>query len=68
MTQMNLLMKQTQNHREQTCSCQGDGVGEEWIGISRCKQMYTECVNNKVLLNSTGNHIQYPITNHKEKK
>ena len=27
MTQMNLLMKQTQNHREQTCNCQGDGAG-----------------------------------------
>ena len=35
MTQMNLFMKQkqTQRHREQTCSCQGRvGVGEGRIG------------------------------------
>ena len=30
---MNLSMKQQQNHREHTCSCQGVGrVGEGWSG------------------------------------
>ena len=30
---MDLSMKQTHRHREQTCSCQEGGeVGEEWIG------------------------------------
>ena len=30
---MNLSMKQTQSHREQTCGCQkGGGLGEGWIG------------------------------------
>ena len=34
MTQMNLPVKQkrTHRHREQTCGCQGGGVGEGWIG------------------------------------
>ena len=33
MTQMNLPMKQTHRHREQTCGCQGGGsVREGWSG------------------------------------
>ena len=32
------------------------GGGMEWaFGISRCKLLYTEGINNKVLLHSTGN-------------
>ena len=40
------------------------------FGISRCKLSYIEWINNKVLLYSTGNYIQYPVINHngKEKK
>ena len=76
MTQMNLSMKQKQTyrHREQTCGCQvgvkGWG-GMEWeFGISRCKLLYIEWINNKVLLYCTGNYIQYPVINQngKEKK
>ena len=29
---MNLSTKQKQTHREQTCCCQGRGVGERWTG------------------------------------
>ena len=58
MTQMNLSMKQklTHKHREQTCGCQGGGGWEmDWeCGISRCKLVYIEWINNKVLLNSQG--------------
>ena len=41
----------------QTCSCQGEGDeggidGE--FGISRCKLLYIEQINNKLLLYSTG--------------
>ena len=56
MTQMNLSMKQKQTHRrrEQTCGCQeGGGCGGrmEWdFGINRCKLLYIEWINNKVLL------------------
>ena len=38
----------------------------EWeVGVSRCKLLYIEWINNKVLLYSTGNDIQYPVINHK---
>ena len=63
-----LSMKQTHRHREQTCGCQGggwDGGGKDWeFGISRGKLSYIEWINNKVLLYSTGNYIQYPVINH----
>ena len=64
MTQINISMKQKQTHtyREQTCGCQGGGwVGGrmDWaFGISRCKILYIEWINNRVLLYSTGNYIQ----------
>ena len=63
--------KQTRRCREQTCGCWGGGERTEWeFGISRCKLLYIEWINNKALLYSTGNYIQYPIINHngKEKK
>ena len=37
------------------------------FGISRCKLLHTEWINNKVLLNSTGNYIQSSVKNHMEK-
>ena len=46
----------------------GDGAGGEtdWeVGVSRCKLLYMERINNKVLLCGTENHIQYPVINHK---
>ena len=43
--------------------------GMNWeFGISRCKLLYIEWTNNKVLLYSTGNYIQYPVINHNGKK
>ena len=56
-----------------TCGCQGGGGrgGMDWeFGISRCKLLYRDWINNKVLLYSTGKYIQYPVINHngKEKK
>ena len=49
----------------------GEGYegGKDWgFGISRCKLLYVERVNNKVLLYSTGNYIQKPIINHNGKE
>ena len=41
----------------------------DWeFGISRCKLLYIEWINNKVLLYSTGNYIQYPVINHNGKE
>ena len=43
--------------------------GVDWeFGISRCKLLYIEWINNKVLLSSTGNYIQYPEINHNGKE
>ena len=43
---------------------EGGGGGMEWeFGVSRCKLLYIEWINNKVLMYSTGNHIQYPGIN-----
>ena len=72
MTEMNSSMKekQTHRHREQTCGCQGgSGEGMDWeFGISRGKLLYIGWINNKVLLYSIGNYIQYPVINHNGKE
>ena len=71
MTQMNLSTKQKQIHRyrEQTCGCQCGRGGMGWeSGISRCKLLHLEWINNKVLLYSTGNYIQYSVINHNGKE
>ena len=70
---MNLSMKQKQTHRhiEQTCGCQGGGGsgGMDWeFGVSRYKLLYIEWINNKVLLYSTGNYVQYPMINHNRRE
>ena len=47
----------------------GVGGGIDWeFGISRCKLLYIEWINKKVLLYSMGNYIQYPVINHKRKE
>ena len=41
----------------------------QWeVGVSRCKLLYVGWTNNKVLLYSTGNYIQYPMINHNGKE
>jgi len=37
------------------------------FGTRRCKLLYIEWMDNKVLLYSTGNNIQYLVINHKGK-
>ena len=45
------------------------GRGIYWeFGTSRCKLLYTEWMNNKVLLYSIGNYIQYLVINHNGKE
>ena len=40
----------------------------DWeFGSSRCKLLYIQWINNKVLLYSTRNYIEYHIINHNEK-
>ena len=41
----------------------------EWeFGVSRCKLLSIGWINNKDLLYSTGNYIQYPVINHNGKE
>ena len=48
---------------------EGAGGGMEWeFGVSRCKLLHIEWMDNKVLLYSTGNNIQYPMINHNGKE
>ena len=45
----------------------GEG-GLYWeFGTSKCKLFCIKWINNKVLLYSTGNYIQYPVMNHNGK-
>ena len=63
--------KQTHRHRDRFVVGKGEGDrgGMNWeFGISRCKLLYIEWTNNKVLLCSTGNYIQYPVINHNGKE
>ena len=48
---------------------EGGGRGMDWeFGVGRCKLLHLECINNKVLLYSTGNYIQSPGINHNGKE
>ena len=67
---MNLSTKQKDTHRyrEQTCGCQGrgrkGGKGMNWeFGVDRYKLLHLGWINNRVLLYSIGNCIQYPVIN-----
>ena len=46
------------------------GRGEmDWeFGVGRCKLLHVELINNKVLLYSKENYIQYPEINHNGKE
>ena len=41
---------------------------ERELGVSRCKLPHIEWSNDKALLYSTGNSIQYPMINHHGKE
>ena len=45
----------------------GGGINQEFV-ISRYKLLYTKQINNKDLLNSTGNYIQYLVINYNGKE
>ena len=43
--------------------------GMDWeFGVSRCKLLHIKWINNKVLLYSTDNYIQYSVINHNGKE
>lgn len=47
----------------------GEGrKGINWeFGMTRCKPLSKEQINNRVLLYSIGNNVQYPVIRHNEK-
>ena len=50
-----------ENNRLVVAKGKGGGSGMDGeFGVSRCKLPHLEWINNKVLLDSTGNHIQSP--------
>ena len=54
-----MKQKQSQGYREETCGCQGEGMGGRMkqAGINSCEVLYIEQINDKVLLYSTENYI-----------
>ena len=66
MTQMNLSRNRNRimdiENRLVVAKGVGVGGGMEWeVGVSRCKLLYMGWINNRVLLYSTENYIQYQI-------
>ena len=58
---MNPSTKQTHRRGEQTMVAKGEEGGRrmDWeFGVSRCKLLHLEWINNEVLLYSTQNYIQ----------
>ena len=73
MTQMNLSTNRNRlmdiENRLVVAKGEGVGRGMEWeFGISRCKLLYIDWINNKVLLYSTENYVQHPMINHNGKE
>ena len=70
---MNISTKHKQTHRHRETDLwlsrrRVDGRGIDWkFGLNRCKLLYIEWINNKVLLYSTGNCTQCPEINITEK-
>ena len=47
----------------------GGGRGMDWeSGVGRCKLLHLEWINNKALMCSTVNYIEYPVINHTGKE
>ena len=59
--------KQIHRHRDQICGCQGAGGQMNWeLGISRCKLLHVEWVNNRLPLYHTGKEPH--VINHNGKE
>ena len=71
MTQINLSTKEKHSDKNRLVVANGKSCGEgmEWeFGTRRCRLLHMEGINNKVLLYSTGNYIQYTEINHNGKE
>ena len=71
MTPRNLPVKQNRGRRNRWVVAKREvveGVMMWEAGVGRCKLLYIEWINNKILLYSTENYIQYPMINHNGKE
>ena len=63
------MRKLTDKEKKLVVAKGGGGVGMSWeTGVSRCKLLHTEWINNKFLLYSIGNCNQYPEISHNGKE
>ena len=64
------IQKWTHKYREQTRGCRGWGgrIRSLELADANYSILYMGWINNKVLLYSTGNYIQYPVINHNGKE
>ena len=71
MTQMNLHEAENDSQREQNCGSKKEG---KWGGNGlrvwdqRIQAIIYRMDKHKILLDITGNHIQYPMINHNGKE
>ena len=71
LTLLNYTLKNGYDIENRLVVAKGEGVGGgmEWeVEVSRCKLVYIEWINNKALLYSTENYIQYSLINHNGKE
>ena len=62
-------MKQTQRTGSRLPRGKGyQGGMDRDLGLSRCKLLYMEWINSKILVYSTGNYTQYPVISHNGKE
>ena len=62
-----MKQKENQDLENRLVVVKGEGVGrgeKRNFEVSRWKLEFIEKINNKALLYSTGNHLQYPLINH----
>ena len=70
-TQQRLYLRNIMLRKNRLVVAKVEGVwgGKAWeFGISRCKLLYIEWINSRVLLYNTGNYIQYLVINHSGKE
>ena len=64
MVQYKIKINSCKNVTKRSMLSQGIPGKKDWeFGISICKLLYVEWINNKVLLCGTGNYIQYLLIN-----
>ena len=64
-------LKETHSYKKHIFGCQGGSGGEGWeweVGVSRGKLPCAVWINDKVLLFSTGDYIQDPVTSRNGKE